>query len=212
MPITFIPFTAAPSKTEQVTVITGGTSNLSRHPLYGLYDYSQAGFIYLASELLAAGIQAGSKIDALEFQFNGWTTGYTANNQKIKMSVTRFAKFPDPADPSYRDIEVELLTTVKNNFSLIIPSKEDWIKFDFDTPITWNGTDNILISWENRDGSWESGYGYLEGKYEGHRSHNWFSDDVYPSKSSSWDNYLPNLRLWCDKFEKPKEEEEPPRR
>jgi hypothetical protein len=204
MPVIFIPYvTTPPPQMQQINVISGGTSNLSRHPLYGLYDYSQGGIIYLASELVAAGIQAGSNIDALEFQFSGWGDNYTIHNQIIKMTHTAATLFPDPADPSYRDIMVESLPIVKNNFTLIIPRNGDWIKFDFDNTFTWDGVHNILISWENHDGSWKSGYGHLEGNLinSSNRSHNWFSDNSYPTRTSSWDNYLPNIRLWCDKVQ-----------
>ena len=187
---------SAPVVSQQVTIGKNGTSNLSRLPFYGLYDYSQMGAIYLAENLSAAGLTSGSKIDALEFQFYGWGTNYTANNQIIKMTHTPVSKFPDPADSTYFDIGVMELETVKSNFTIVVPKGEDWEKFEFDNAFTWDGVSNILISWENRDGSWASGYGYLEGSYEKNRSHAWFEDKSYPVESSSWDNYRPNLKLW----------------
>ena len=60
----------------------------------------------------------------------------------------------------------------------------------------WNGTSNILISWENRDGSWKSGYGGLFGGGDKTmRSHSWYSDDFYPTRSTSEISQVPNIRF-----------------
>jgi len=186
-----------PPVSKQYEIYVDGTSSLSRMPFYGLYDYSQTGAIILADDLMMVGLEMGATITAFEYQFSGWTTGYTVNNQSIKMGHTFAPFFPDPAEPSYVDIGVQDLKEVKSSFTWTCPKSEDWEKFDLDTSFEWDGMSNLLISWENRDGSWDSGYGSLKGKYGGNRGHAWFADNSYPSKSSGWDNGRPNLKLWA---------------
>lgn len=71
----------------------------------------------------------------------------------------------------------------------------------FTTNFVWDGTSNILISWENNDGYWASGYGALKGGYGTHtpdqiyRSHRWYQDGSYPINNSSYNSYAPNIRL-----------------
>ena len=209
MPVTFIRYNKAKgadppaeSKQFQIGDFTGGASdkNLKRAPFYGLYDYSQGGFIYLREELERAGITPNSYITALEFQFKGWTTGYTANNQIIKMAHTSERAFPSRTSPSYIDIGVSKLEEVKSNFTFVIPRKEDFEKLEFDKEFIWDGHNNILISWENRDGSWKSGYGHLRGIDSidlEDRSHFWFADKSYPTSDSSWDGFRANLKIWA---------------
>ena len=179
--------------------IGSGTSNLTGMPLYGLYDYSQGGMIYLASELTAV---ANKQITAIEFQYNGWTTSYTANNQVIKLGHISGSAFPSTADVDYNDVNGGVpptLTTCKTGFSTLNFSPNigsgGFIKHTFTTNFTYNGTSNLLISWENVDGSWASGYGWAEGfSTSGKRHARWFADNNYPtSSSSSGGNSVPNI-------------------
>ena len=84
-------------------------------------------------------------------------------------------------------------------FQHVVPSNEDWEDFLFDVEFVWDGVSNILISWENRDGSWKSGNGQVIGTVkssEGVRAHNWFDDRSYPDDASNnWENGLPNIKL-----------------
>ncbi len=116
------------------------------------------------------------------------------------MAHTSERAFPSRTSPSYTDIGVSTLEEVKSNFTFVIPRKEDFEKLEFDKEFIWDGHNNILISWENRDGSWKSGYGHLRGIDSidlEDRSHFWFADKSYPTSDSSWDGFRANLKLWA---------------
>ena len=187
--------------------IDSGTSIIPKAPFYGLYDYSQFGMIYTASEIMnaiGAPMGAGGDISSMSLEFSGWVTNYTVNYQTIKISHTTASQIergPDGSGSSsyvetdYRNLTLSDTTTVKNNFSWVSPHNESWETFDFTDNFYWNGQDNILISWENRDGGWNSGYGGLRGGGNYRQSHAWYNDNSYPTRSSSYDSRSPNIRL-----------------
>ena len=192
--------------------IGSGTTNSTKSPFYGLYDYSQYGIIYYASEIHnATGTSTGTPgtISSLFFEYKGWYTNYTANNQTVKISHVGSAtqiEQGSTVDVDYSNVlTLTNTTTVKSNFKFKNPSSESWEEIGenvtgqstgFDTNFSWNGTDNILISWENRDGSWASGYAWLEGTSATKRAHSWFEDDSYPAYASSTNiNVRANIRL-----------------
>jgi len=180
---------------QQISQIGSDFDNCGGTPAYGLYDYSQSSMLYLASEMEAVGISAGNSITAIEFQFNSWDSGYELDNQTIKMAHVTESSLPDPGSPDYSSLNISNTTTVKNEFDFRGFSGITWGQFDFDTPFVWDGISNILVTWENRDGSWSSGYGWLEGRNISNRCHIWFKDDNYPTASSSEDRDLPNIKL-----------------
>lgn len=187
MPCIYVNFKNPPVVPQSVQIVSG-TSNVTETPLYGLYNYSQCGMIYLSSQLSAI---ANKQITAIEFQYNGWATNYTVNNQIIKMghSQTTTDYFNSSEPINYSGTLIGSLTTVKNSFTFSIIGSgggATWIKHDFDNYFTYNGTDNLLISWENRDGTWASGYGYVEGNNSSGRTvANWRFDPNYPTSNSN---------------------------
>ena len=182
------------SQTSTVQIGTG-SNDLPFVPAYGLYDYSQSGMIYLASELSAAGLTIGSEITELSFQFSGWSTGYELNNQEIVMSHVSESSLPDPGYPDYRTMNLRDTKIVKSSFDWNCPSNENWELFSLSSSFIWDGSSNILISWKNYDGTWTSGYGKVRGDFISNRSHSWFQDNSYPTLSSSYDGYRPNVRF-----------------
>ena len=180
---------------QQISQIGSDFDNCGGTPAYGLYDYSQSAMLYLASELEGVGISAGNSITAIQFQFNSWESGYELNNQTIKISHVTESSLPNPGLPDYSSLTISNTTTVKDEFDFRGFTGITWGQFDFDTPFVWDGSSNILVTWENRDGSWISGYGWLEGRDISNRCHVWYKDDNYPVASSSEDRYLPNIKL-----------------
>ena len=180
---------------QQISQIGSEFDNCGGTPAYGLYDYSQSAMLYLASELEGVGISAGNSITAIQFQFNSWESGYELNNQTIKISHVTESSLPNPGLPDYSSLTISNTTTVKEEFDFRGFTGITWGQFDFDTPFVWDGSSNILVTWENRDGSWISGYGWLEGRDLSNRCHVWYKDDNYPVASSSEDRYLPNIKL-----------------
>ena len=206
------------SQSSDTIEIRKGNSSIRYAPFYGLYDYSQFGVIYTAEEILNAGLNAGidlidgGEITSLLFEYTGWTNGYTAINQTVKFSHTEatqiergpFGGGSSYVYPDYRHIVLTNTTTVKANFTFTNPSNEGWEEIGentpgqatgFTTPFYWNGVDNILITWENRDDTWVSGYGYLRGGGDSRRAHSWYSDYSYPTGSSGTDEEAPNIQL-----------------
>ena len=180
---------------QQISQIGSDFDNCGGTPAYGLYDYSQSAMLYLASELEGVGISAGNSITAIQFQFNSWDSGYELNSQTIKMAHVAESSLPDPGSPDYSSLTISNNTTVKEEFDFRGFTGITWGQFDFDTPFVWDGTSNILITWENRDGSWNGGYGWLEGRSVSNRCHIWYKDNNYPTASSSEDRDLPNIKL-----------------
>lgn len=180
---------------QQIVQIGSDFDNCGGTPAYGLYDYSQSSMLYLATELESNGISAGNSITAIEFQFNSWENGYELDNQTIKMSHISESTLPDPGLPDYSGLTISNTTTVKNEFDFRGFTGITWGQFDFDSPFVWDGTSNILVTWENRDGSWDGGYGWLEGRNISNRCHIWFKDNNYPTASSSENRILPNIKL-----------------
>ena len=198
MPCIYLNYKKNPSvpSTLQIGI---GTQNLTGLPFYGLYDYSQSGIIYLSSELTAV---ANKTITSIEFQYNGWGTSYEANNQSIKLGHVSGSVFPSPASINYSDINggvVPTLTPCKSSFSTLDFNPNigtgGFIEHTFTTNFSYDGTNNLLISWENYDGTWKSGYGWLEGfSTSGKRHARWFTDNSYPTGYSSYGgNLAPNI-------------------
>ena len=173
-----------------------GSGRLSGLPFHGLYDYSQLGIIYLADELSAAGAGAGL-INSLQFEFAGWDDGYSVDTQILKISHVVESTIPGVSAPDYGDLTISDTTVVKENFSYVNPLDESWEQFVFDRPFVWDGRSNILISWENRDGTYElSGYGSLKGEGDvANRTHQWRRDNEYPESDSSNASGRPNLKI-----------------
>jgi len=182
-----------------------GNRNIETAPAYGNYDYSQTGMIYLSSELSAL---KERQITGIELNFNGWATNYPLNNQVIKMGHISANEFDGTNVINYSDISGQnntapTMTAVKSYFNMTIESSSHWKRFDFDTNFYYNGTSNLLISWENQDGSWQDNYGYLEGTSvandddgtPSYRVSSWFNDNNYPSttNSSSPQSRIPNI-------------------
>ena len=131
-----------------------GTTNVGYAPLYGLYDYSVYVTIIKADEL-SSDIEIINKI---QVQLGGYSSGYQVDNQIIKLGHTSKGLFS--WGDTYTSITAEhTLTQVVNSPLTII---NGWNELTFDTNFEWNGTDNIILIWENRDGSWKSGYGWGE--------------------------------------------------
>ena len=171
-----------------------GTSNKYEYPTYGLYDYSHSMFIIRASEL-----GSGSKLlHGLEIEVNGYDNGYTYNNQTIKLAHISDIEFGDNVKVDLTNINgVTNLTSVKSGFNWVI-NGSGYQSIDFDTNFEYNGNDNLLIIWENRDGSWGQGFGWAECYFDNTYYDSWFKyqDNSYPTGYGTKDqSYRPNFKL-----------------
>ena len=170
-----------------------GTSNVNRYPAYGLYDYSHSMFIIQQSEIGAVEKQ----IENLQIDLAGYSSGYTFTDQTIKLAHVTESEFGTNVQVDLSGLTVSDLTEVKSSFTLNAhPS--GWKTLTFDTNFCYNGTDNLLIIWENRDGSYQSGYGYAECWSDNTNYLSWYKyqDNTYPTGFGTRDlTYRPNFKL-----------------
>ena len=185
--------------------------NIRKLPVYGLYDFSQGGFIYLKEEIEAATgtVDRPGTLMGICFDYNGWSSGYRVRNQKIKISHVQESELPSPGFPDYRGLTLSDTTLVKGNtgsgftknfYNSPQPPFGNYggvLEFDdFEVGFEYNGQDNILISWENREGDWEFGYGWIEGDTDfQNRANSWARDNSYPTLSSTTDAGRPNIKF-----------------
>lgn len=190
------------ASTGQKMGIGSGTANGTRYPAYGLYDYGITMTILRQSD-----IGSGQKrIVALGWEIaTNWTSTYVFNNQTIKVAHIPNTQNNIPNNTWRVDLSnitgMTDLTTCKSNFTWN-PGPSGLTQYiSLDDYFCYNGTDNLLVIWENRDGSWQSGYGSVECTIESSsanfRSARLYQDNSYPSASSvlAWDNFVPNIRI-----------------
>ena len=175
---------------------TTGTSNRNYFPAYGLYNYSVSMSIILASELTGG----MSCINGIEYELAGYTTPYTYNDQTIRLVHTQSSFFGTAVTVGLANLQgLSNDTIVKENFTFTITGT-GFNSISFDTPFQWNGVDNILVIHENRDGTWQSGYGWGECLSQGvgvNRGAYYYQDASYPSNSQvvNIDNRRINMKL-----------------
>jgi len=173
-----------------------GTNNRYYFPAYGLYNYSVSMSIILASEL-TSGMDC---INGIEYELASYTTPYTYNNQTIRLVHTQSSFFGTAVTVGLANLQgLSNDTIVKQNFTFTV-TNTGWNAISFDTPFEWNGTDNILVIHENRDGTWMSGYGWGECLSQGvgiNRGAYYYQDPSYPSSSQvvNVDNRRINMKL-----------------
>jgi hypothetical protein len=156
---------------------TVGTTNNDFVPFYGLYDYSQSMTIYRQSD-----IGAGEKqINSIAFQLKGFSSGYTVNDQRIKLAHITDSQFGTNVKSDLTGIAglADLTECKVQNVTVV----NGWITFTFDTNFCYNGVDNLMIVWENRDGTWASGYGWAETHSTSSQFLTWYvyQDNTYPA-------------------------------
>lgn len=144
----------------QTTTIGTGTTNDYDFPFDGIFDYSFTAIIILQSEL-ASFLDSRKQLTSIQFDAGGFTTPYTVNNQDIYIGHIQESQFPSTAKIDLSDVTITDYTKVVDAQTLTVTSN-DWTGLTFDTNFCYNGTDNIIVVWWNRDGSWTSGNGYAE--------------------------------------------------
>lgn len=142
------------------TVGTLQSSSLGLAPFTFAWDYGFASWIIEGSELSA--ITNGQTIDSIELYFGAQSSSsFTMNTQRIyigNVSVNTWSGNVPQVDHSSSST-VTGRSQVKYSFNQTFQSSQTgtWLTFTFDAPFTYNGTSNICIDWENRDGSYAFG-------------------------------------------------------
>ena len=166
--------------------IGAGTSHSSSAPSYGLYDYAWYAGIWLASEF--TGTADGEiQITGLEVERGSTSSGYPTNNMEIWISEVTESIFD--SSPAVDGADLTKSNEVKV-FDGNLTWSSGWNEVTFDTNYCYGGTNNLLVEWRNKDGSWQSGYGHGEYDYSPSISRAAYkaTDNNYPSGSGTRNN------------------------
>ena len=181
------------------TVGTLASNSLGIAPFSFAYDYSFATWIIEASEI--SQIKAGQTIDSIELYFNTMTnSSYSMNTQRIYLGYTSLNNWTGnlpSVGHSGGGSTVTNRTYVKTSFSKTYTSSEEgtWLVFTFTTPYTYDGSSNIVIDWENRDGSYAFGGPKFDIQQKSGSVAYKRSDNNYPSGSCFLDDERPIMKI-----------------
>ncbi|KQC05236.1 MAG: hypothetical protein APR54_00035 [Candidatus Cloacimonas sp. SDB] len=163
--------------------IGAGTTTNYYIPFYGNYDYGWSRVIYLQSEIGAA-----MNIGTLSYNVSSSPSNYETINQKIYMKHTSDSTFTSGA---YED---------NSTYTLVYDGPitwngSGWHDIQLDTSFNYNGVDNLVIYYQNQDGSYSSGYPYFYYTSQSNRAIYKYQDSTFPTTSGTLTYRAPNIRL-----------------
>ena len=138
--------------------VPGETSSnsLGTVPFAYAYDNSFGTWIVNSNDLSSIGGPA--QIDSIELFFGGMSDDqYTLNDQHIYVSHISLDLYSGGNTPTVDHVGSTVIsdrTLCKVDFTASFVKSTDldtWIRYDFDFPFQWNGTDNIAFDWVNQD-------------------------------------------------------------
>ncbi|MCF7793961.1 MAG: lamin tail domain-containing protein [Candidatus Cloacimonetes bacterium] len=169
-----------------------GTDVNQALPIEPFYGYSYSNVIYLSSEINTSG-----DITALQYQYQS-TAGFgDPDDIVIYMGHTTQTSFVDGDDW----IDVTTMTEVFNGALTFPPAAGGWMTIPLDTSFTYNGTENLVIAWdENTAGYHSSSDDFFctpTNDVRGliYRSDSTNPDPLAPPTASFQRNYLANVRF-----------------
>lgn len=133
-------------KAAPVAIIGAGSSNSAISPTDGNYNYGWTKQIYTANEIGMAGI-----IDSLSYNVSNAPAAYVMDNQKVFVAL-----IPDSVFSNANMADTSLMKAVYEGS--ITWDGTGWQGIKLTTPFYYNGVDNLLVYWLNRDGSYTTGY------------------------------------------------------
>lgn len=175
----------------QIGTQTGTGSEL---PITSCWGYSYTQQIYLASDLIASGIQGSAEITSLRFYY---ASGATSNSTGWTVYLGNTAK---TAFTSTTDWESLANLSQVYTGTVTYPATGNWMQIDFETPFIWDGTSNLIVAVdENQSGfnctiNWQkSDLGSNRGIYYRNDSTN--PDPASPPTANGRVNYVNNIQL-----------------
>ncbi|THU40431.1 T9SS type B sorting domain-containing protein [Niastella caeni] len=151
-------FIALQSKAQiDITIGNGTTGNATTVypcPIQDWYEGSRSQYLYLASELTAAGMAAGT-IQAIKFNVLNVNNAGVTDKLVMKIGGTTVATLSTNSWDAFTTTPVE---TAPTDYQAVVGSNV----FTFQTPFFWNGTDNILIEICDGDPGNNVGEWYIE--------------------------------------------------
>jgi hypothetical protein len=173
-----------------IVSIGDGDGIIYQVPVNHYYKFGWSEMIYLKSE-----INTNGHITKIRFQVEpSLPATYIAENQKIYMAHTTYATLPnvvvkEDAQTNYASSDYMLV------YDGTITWNIGWVEIVLDTPFPWNNTDNLLIKYENREGTFSANYPmfYYTAKTAtvGYK----YQDASYPTTDGTRDGFRPNLKL-----------------
>jgi hypothetical protein len=181
-----------PALSQHVEIGTG-TSETGRVPTYYLFDYGWSQVIYLQSE-----IGESTEISGISYYVNNTPSNYEMLNQRMYLKHTTLATFPDAAydDPATAGFTQVFQGDVTWNGS-------GWHEITFDTPFAYNGSDNLIVYWQNHDADYASSGPKFRYTEQSNRAKYKYADNSFPAVSGLRNNYAVNIRLHVGTLEGP---------
>jgi hypothetical protein len=131
---------------------TGSTSSTNLAPVNLEEDYSWHGMIYLQSEINKSGTIENISFDISSFD-GGGTPNVTLENVRIYIGHTTQSSFPVISPPEDLGGTYATDWTLVYDDTLVFNSTTGWSEINLQTGFEYNNTNNLLIKFENRDGS-----------------------------------------------------------
>jgi hypothetical protein len=173
-----------------IVSIGSGDGIVYQVPVNHYYKFGWSEMIYLKSEINTAG-----NITKIRFQVEpSLPATYVAENQKIYMAHTTYATLPnvvvkENAQSNYASSNYMLVYDGTINWNI------GWVEIVLQTPFPWNNSDNLLIKYENREGTFSANYPmfYYTAKTAtvGYK----YQDASYPTSDGTRDGFRPNIKL-----------------
>ena len=168
-----------------------GTSTTNRIPFYGYYGYNWSAEIL---EQAAIGLNSPVLITGIAYNVSNTPANYSTPTQKIYLTHTSQTQWGDANydDPSGYDLVWEGDVTWDGS---------GWHQINFDQAFLYDGSNNLVVQYEDWNGAWGSGYPYwyytsttYHGKYK-------YQDGSFPAVSGYRGSYMTNVRLYYQELE-----------
>jgi hypothetical protein len=173
-----------------IVSIGNGEGTVYQVPVNHYFKFGWSEMIFLKSEINTSG-----NITKIRFQCDPTSpSAYVAENQKIYMGHTTLSTLPNVIVK-----EDAQLNYVSSNYTLVyngtITWTTGWVEIVLQTPFPWNNTDNLIIKYENREGTFSSFYPifYYTSKTAtvGYK----YQDASYPTSDGTRDGFRPNIKI-----------------
>ena len=203
-------------KNELDVQIGTGTIQKPEYPSYFYYDYGYFGFLYTSLEI---GVSQPVTIKAIRFNMGESSGAETMSNQTVKFAQCNKNQFEINIRNDFTQVPLQpspWLTsnkqTVKSNFTWTVPNNgPPWIEIQLDTPYLYDpnsSNSNLLIIWENNDGSYTSGSaspwsvcstsGSLFRSYYDYQDNSINLVEAYENDSAEWEDLESYYRIDSD--------------
>ncbi len=168
--------------------VGGGTTTTTYAPVNGLWDYGWNQVVYLQTEIGGA-----QTFDKLAYQLGDDISAYEMTDQKIWMKHTTDAAF---SSTDYPDPQNNGFTLVYDGSVTFDGNDETWLEIVLDNTFDYNGSDNLIVLWENHDGSYVTGYPKFYYSSITNRCVRKTQDGSFPAVSGLLAAYVPNIRFF----------------